>query len=182
MAPPRRPVLWTLLTPPSLGVLPFVLLVLLWAVALAQFPRLPDLLPTRFIPWGEPVAWSPKSPAYFVLPATGTLILFTLGLLQRLALRHTVVDGRQLHGRAARAVRHVLRRYLFFVKSALMAWFINLEFRITQLAYGTRESLGWDSYLVAGLLVLYVMAGAWIMLRSARRWLAWQDAQAATKA
>ena len=177
MATPRRASVWTLLSPPGAGVLPMVLLVMLWAVTIAQYPRLPDSLPTRFAPWGVPVAWAPKSPAYFVLPATGTLVTLVLGMLQRLALMHTIVDGRQLHGRAARQVRHLLRRYLFFVRSAVLAWLINLEFRITQMAYGTRDTLGWDSYLVAGLLAVYVLLGAWLLMRGARRWLAWQDGQ-----
>lgn len=164
----------SLLMPPP-GLLPLALLAVLWLVTFNHYPHLPADLPSRFVPWGEPVSWAPKSPAYFVLPATGTLIYLVLGMLQLLGARQPIVDGQHLRGPAARAVGRMIRRYLFFMRCALLAWLINLEFRITQLAYGDRSSLGWDSYVVAMLLALYGVLGAWLLLRGSRRWLAHQE-------
>ncbi len=176
---PKRRRLWTLLAPPGSGLFPFGLLGLLWAMVLGQHRRLPNSIPARFSFRGEPLAWAPKYPAYFTLPVLGTAAFLVLGVLEVLAIRHPVVDGHLLEGRAAEQVRRLMRRYLFFVRSALMAWLIHLEFRLTQLAYGHTDTLGLDSYLTAGLLLVYTAAGAWLLLRMARRWLAWQRAEEA---
>jgi len=122
----------------------------------------------------------PKYPAYFTLPIMGSVAFLIIGVFQALALRHPVVDGYLLEGQAAEQVRRLMRRYLFFVRSALMAWLLHLEFRLTQLAYGHTDNLGLDSYLTAGLLLVYTVAGAWLLLRMARRWLAWQRAEEAS--
>jgi len=176
---PHRPRFWSLLAPPAGGLFPLGLLGLLWTLALAQFRRLPNALPSHFDIRGEPLAWVPKYPAYFTLPILGSVSFLIIGVFQTLALRHPVVDGCLLEGRAAEQVRRLIRRYLFFVRSALMAWLLHLEFRLTQLAYGHVDSLGLDSYLTAGLLLAYTVAGAWLLLRVARRWLAWQRADEA---
>ncbi len=181
MAPPapRRPRFWSLLAPPGSGLFPLGLLGLLWTLALAQHKRLPNSLPSRFDWRGEPLAWAPKYPAYFTLPILGSVSFLAIGIFGTLALRHPVVDGCLLEGRAADQVRRLIRRYLFFVRSALMAWLLHLEFRLTQLAYGHTDTLGLDSYLTAGLLLVYTVAGAWLLLRMARRWLAWQRSEEA---
>jgi uncharacterized membrane protein len=161
------------------GLFPLALLGLLWTLALGQHRRLPNSLPSRFDWRGEPLAWTPKYPAYFTLPILGSVSFLALGVVGVLALRHPVVDGYLLQGRAADQVRRLIRRYLFFVRSALMAWMLHLEFRLTQLAYGHTDRLGWDSYLVAAMLIAYTVVGAWALLRMARRWLAWQRAEEA---
>lgn len=173
----RQPgTLGTLFRPPPAGFLPLALLVILWLVAINHYPHLPDDLPSRFEPWGVPVDWAPKNPAYFVLPATATLIYLTLGMVAFAGAREPIVDGKALRGKGAQVVGRMIRRYLFFMRTALMAWLLNLQFRLTQVAYGNLESLGWDSYLVAGLMAVYMIAGAVMLLRSSRRWLAKQEA------
>ncbi len=175
----RQPnTLRNLFRPPPAGFLPLALLVILWLVAISHYPHLPDELPSRFEPWGVPVAWAPKNPAYFVLPATATLIYLTLGLVAFAGANQPIVDGKTLRGDAAKVVGRMIRRYLFFMRTALLAWLLNIEFRLTQIAYGNIESLGWDSYLVAGLLGVYMVVGAVLLLRSSRRWLARQQAEA----
>jgi uncharacterized membrane protein len=164
---------------PGRGILPLALLVILWLLALSHYPRLPAELPSRFVPWGAPVSWAPKSPAAFVLPATATLIYLVLGMVSFLGAAKPVIDGKELNGLAAYRVGFMIRRYLFFMRTALLAWLLNLQFRITQIAYGHRESLGWDSYLTAGLVVVFGVIGAVLLLRSSRRWLKWQTARMA---
>lgn len=149
--------------------LPLFLLVLIWLLALSHYSRLPAELPARFVPWGVPVDWAPKSPALFVLPGTALLIELVLRFVGMIAIARPVVDGRPLEGLAARGVGRLLARYLFLMRTALLAWLLNLEFRIIQIAYGARDSLGWDSYLVAGMVAVYGVAGAWLLLRGARR-------------
>ncbi len=166
---------------PGRGILPLALLAILWVLALSHYPRLPAELPSRFVPWGAPVSWAPKSPAAFVLPATATLIYLVLGMVSFLGATRPVIDGKELSGLAARRVGLMISRYLFFMRTALLAWLLNLQFRITQIAYGHRESLGWDSYLTAGLVLLFGIIGAWLLLRSSRHWLAWQSARAGGK-
>ncbi len=159
---------------PGRGILPLALLVILWLLALSHYPRLPAELPSRFIPWGAPVGWAPKSPAVFVLPGTATLIYLVLGMVSFLGAARPVIDGKELNGIAAYRVGFMIRRDLFFMRAARLAWMLDLQFRMTQIAYGHRESLGWDSYLTAGLVMVFGIVGAVLLMRSARRWLAWQ--------
>jgi uncharacterized membrane protein len=179
MAASRTSRFGSLLAPSGARILPYGLLGLLWALAISQHRRLPNALPGHFDFSGEPLDWVPKYPAYFTLPILATAIFIVIGVLEALALRHPVVDGHRLEGRAADQVRRLMRRYVFFVRGALMAWMLHLEFRLTQLAYGQTDRLGADSYVVAGLLLAYTVSGAWLLLRMARRWLAWQRAEEA---
>lgn len=179
MASPRPPRFGSLLAPAGMRVVPYGLLGLLWALAIGQYKRLPKTFPGHFDLRGRPLDWVPKTPALFTLPILATACFIVIGVLEALALRHPVVDGYRLTGRAADQVRRLMRRYVFFVRGALMAWMLHLEFRLTQIAYGHTDRLGVDSYVVAGLLVLYTGVGAGLLLRMARRWLAWQRAEEA---
>jgi len=107
--------------------------------------------------------------------ATGAFLL--LGIIGRSAIRQPTLGGRAFHGRAALHVGRMISRFLFFMKSALLAFLLNIEFRGIQVAYGARPALGWDSYLVGGILVGYALAGSLILFLGARRWLRWQESQ-----
>jgi hypothetical protein len=69
----------------------------------------------------------------------------------------------------------MLVRYLFLMKTATLVFLLNILFRSIQIAYGTRELLGWDSYLAGGVLLGYALAGSIVLYLGARRLMKWQD-------
>lgn len=160
----------------GIGLLPLTLLTLIWLVALSHYPRLPDILPSSFRFGGEPGSWSPKSIDFFVLPGTGFFVYLMLSLVNWLSSKRIIVRGRELRGRAAQQVQRAATRFLFLMKSSLLAFLLNVEFRSIQVAYGTRDGLGWDSYIAGALLLLYAAFGSFLLYRISRRWQIWQDA------
>jgi len=155
--------------------LPLAVLVLIWALSVAHYPRLPESLPGAFRLGGEPAAWVPKTLGFFTLPALATLAYTVLGLVGRSARRRPRLRGRALEGAAAAAVDRLLTLYLFLAKSALLVFLLNLTFRVIQVSYGRRTTLGWDTYGAAVLLLVYVAWGSVWLYRGASRWLAWQE-------
>ena len=114
---------------------------------------------------------------FFLLPAAATAAYIMLTLLGRVGLRRPTLGGRPFRGRAALRLGSMLVRYLFFMKTAVLVFLLNVQFRSIQIAYGTREMLGWDSYLTGGVLAGYAIAGSFILYFSARRLMRWQEAQ-----
>ena len=163
-------------------ILPLALLALVWIVALSHYPRLPDILPSAFRFGGLPSEWGPKGRDFFALPVTAGVVYLALTLVRWTAVRRPIVAGRVLRGRAAREMGRALHRFLYLMKGALLAFLLNVEFRTLQVAYGSRDGLGWDSYVAAGLLLLYAALGSVLLARAGRRWLRRQDADAAAEA
>ena len=161
--------------PPPLDLLPFALLIIVWLVALAHYSRLPELIPSSFRLNGTPSAWAGKASVTLLLPMVGTLAYLSLNLVGRIALRRPTLGGRPFKGRAARRVGELLVRYLFCMKTCILTFLLNIEFRSIQIAYGVRESLAWDSYLVGALLVFYAVVGSAILYLNARHLMKWQD-------
>ncbi|MCP4550058.1 MAG: DUF1648 domain-containing protein [bacterium] len=157
--------------------MPASLLAIIWIVAITQYSSLPDALPVSFHFGGTPGDWAPKGWDFFVLPCTGLVVYILLTMVQALSARKVVVGGRVLHGKAAYHVNKAASNFLFLMKSALLAFLLNVEFRTIQIAYGRMDSLGWDSYIVAGLLLIYATLGSVMLYRLSRRWLRWQEEQ-----
>jgi hypothetical protein len=166
---------WAQLLAPRPELLPLVALATIWAVAVAHYPHLPDELPGRFGLEGLPRQWIPKDWSFFSLPLAATAVYLVFRLIGAAAARRPTLRGRPFHGLAAKQVVRHLRRYLFAVKTALLLFFLNIEFRTVQVAYGQREGLGWDSYLVGGILLGLTLAGSILLYRGARYWQRWQD-------
>jgi hypothetical protein len=160
--------------PPPLDLLPFSVLIVIWLVSVAHYPRLPDLIPLRFMLNGAPLDWSPKGMNFFMLPAVATFAYIALTLICRVSIRRPTLGGRRFKGQAARRVNLMLIRYLFFMKTAVLVFLLNIHFRSIQIAYGTRDILGWDSYLAGGILLGYALAGSLMLYLSARRLMKWQ--------
>jgi uncharacterized membrane protein len=154
---------------------PLLLLLTIWAVAFSHYPRLPHILPGYFQLSGEPTRWVPKGINFFALPLLAGAVYFILGVVGRLASRRPSLLGRPLYGEAARNVGIMLRRYIWLMNCAILAFILNIEFRSIQIAYGTRQDLGWDSYLLGGLILGYAFCGSVILFRFARRCLRWQE-------
>jgi hypothetical protein len=159
----------------GLGWLPLGLLVVMWVVALSQYTRLPDILPTHYLFGGAPETWGPKGPGFFSLPAVATVIFLALGVIAAVSVKRPIVSGVMLHGLAAKKVGQAMGRFVMLMRGGMLAFLLNMQFRAIQVAYGSRETLGWDSYFVAGLLFVYGLVGAILLYRTGRHWLRWQQ-------
>ncbi len=156
-------------------ILPLALLLMIWVVALSHYPRLPRILPGFFQLGSGPAHYVPKGLNFFALPLLAGAVYFILGVISRLASRRPSLLGRVFYGEAARSVGIMLRRFLWLMNCSILAFLLNIQFRAVQIAYGKRMDLGWDSYLLGGLILGYALAGSIILFRYALRWMRWQE-------
>ena len=154
--------------------LPLALLLTIWAVALSHYPRMPRIVPGYFQLGGDPAVWVPKGMNFFGLPLLAGVVYFAMSALSHLASRNPSLMGQALRGAAATNVAIMLRRFLWFMNCAILVFLLNVQFRSLQIAYGSREDLGWDSYLLGGMVLGYTACGSIVLYRYARRWLRWQ--------
>jgi uncharacterized membrane protein len=89
-----------------------VLLVGMWAFALAVFGRLPEEIPTHWNFAGEADGWSPRFPGAFIAPAAATLVW----LLVRFQAR---IDPRRADVERSTATRMLLAEILVVFVAAL---------------------------------------------------------------
>lgn len=151
--------------PPELELLPLLLLILAFYIALSNYSVLPDIIPTHFDAAGNPDDWGSKK-LIFLSPAISAVIFI---LITASSVILAIVDNPKrfinlpqkrketLTKAQAETLRIFMNRCLFVLKTLMLGLFAYLTWQTVEIALGKADSLGLLFWLLIG--ALFVLAG-----------------------
>lgn len=163
--------------PQQLELIPLVLIVIAFYLAISKYASLPDRIPTHFGPTGSPDEWGSKA-SVFIFPAIGTgvyVLLTSLNFLLALSkdpkrfvnLPKERLD--RLTPARAEELARFLNRSLFALKSLIMGMVVYGVYETVEVALGHAVGLGAPFFVLIAAIIALVIFMTWRSFRLTAR-------------